>query len=73
MFVQEIMRKIQQPLLRRNLRALNTMLLSRERPKLKEETRRRLEEFFMPYNQELAELLGQDLSHWTSTKSHVSA
>ncbi len=39
-------------------------LMWRKRPKMKPDTRRALEEFFKPYNQELAELVGLNPNIW---------
>lgn len=46
------------------IRRTNTV--DREPPPMNEDTRARLEEYFRPYNQRLAEFLGRDLSAWSS-------
>ncbi len=38
-------------------------------PPMNPKTREELERYFKPFNQELAELLGQDLSHWNTYKA----
>jgi hypothetical protein len=49
--------------LARKLQRFNQRLFSRPRPEMNPDTRRKLEDFYRPYNRELAELLGVDLAH----------